>query len=124
MPTATAGMPAATAPISPKPAGFTKPAGFSRPQTAKAEEDDEPKKDHPAILAISVIALLILAYVCYMQYETDQLPNRQSDDMRVFGAPGAASSDDDSAGAGSLSDDDDSADEESSDEDSDDGEEE
>lgn len=116
MPTATASMPAATAPISPKPAGFTKPAGFSRPQTAKVEEDDEPKKDHPAILAISVIALLILAYVCYVQYETDQLPNRQSDDMRVFGAPGTASADEDSSGAGSLSDDEDSSDEDSSDE--------
>lgn len=106
-------MPAATAPISPTPSGFTKPAGFSHTKDMAADDDDEPKKDHPVILGIAVVALLLMAYVCYMQYNIDQMPGRQSDDMRVFGAPGAGSSEDSAPSA---------ADEESDSEDSGDSE--
>lgn len=92
MPTATVAMPTATTPTSPKASGFTKPSGFGQSQNLKEDDDEEPKKDHPLVLGIAVLTLLLMAYVCYMQYGTDQMPGRQSDDMRVFGAPGAGDS--------------------------------
>lgn len=93
MPTATVGISPAAAPVSSKPSGFTKPSGFGHSQNRKEEDDDEPKKDHPVVIGIAVLSLLLMAFVCYTQYNIDQMPNRQSDDMRVFGAPGSGDTD-------------------------------
>lgn len=94
MPTATVAVkPTPAEPASPKLPGFTKPSGFGHSQNQKEEDDDEPKKDHPVIIGIAVLSLLLMAFVCYVQYSIDQMPNRQSDDMRVFGAPGSGDSD-------------------------------
>jgi len=81
-------MPAATAPIG-KPAGFTKPAGFAKPagfgKPAAADDDDEPKKDHPVVLTLAILSVLVMGFVCFLQYQIDQTPGRLSE--YVFGAP-------------------------------------
>ncbi len=97
-------MPAATAPIGKpagfaKPAGFTKPAGFSRPKDV--EEDEEPQKMHPVLLGLGIVAILLMAFLCWMQYSIDQTPGRVTEGL--FGKPTADASAD--AGADYASDD-------------------
>lgn len=85
-------MPTATAPVG-KPAGFTKPAGFSKPagfgkKAAEVEEeDDEPKKDSPVIIVLAALTVIVMALVCFKQYQTDQTPGRVSE--YTFGSPTA-----------------------------------
>lgn len=90
---ATASMPSATVPVA-KPAGFTKPAGFSKPagfgKTAPVEEDDEPKKDSPVLVVLAALSLIVVGLMCWVQYQTDQLPGRVTDADRLFGSPAAA----------------------------------
>lgn len=86
-------MPTATAPIGKpagfaKPAGFTKPAGFSRPKDA--EEDEEPQKLHPVLLGLGIVAILLMAFLCWMQYSIDQTPGRVTEGL--FGKPTADAS--------------------------------
>lgn len=108
-------MPTATAPIG-KPAGFTKPAGFAKPagfgKPAADEDDDEPRKDHPVILTLAIVSVLLMALFCFKQYQVDQTPGRASD--YLFGNPSAASSDssyEESSDDSSSSDDEESPDE-------------
>lgn len=118
MPTATVAVSPTAAPVSPKISGFSKPSGFGHSKNQKEDDDDEPKKDHPLILGIAVLSLLLMAFVCYVQYGIDQMPNRQSDDMRVFGAPGSGDSDsaeDFSSGAADESEEEDTGSSEESD---------
>ena len=84
-------MPTATAPIGKpagfaKPAGFTKPAGFSRPKDT--EEEEEPQKLHPVLLGLGIVAILLMAFLCWMQYSIDQTPGRVTEGL--FGKPSTA----------------------------------
>ncbi len=98
-------MPTATAPIGKpagfaKPAGFTKPAGFSRPKDT-AEEDEEPQKTHPVLLGLGIVTILLMAFLCWMQYSIDQTPGRVTEGL--FGKPVAGAAAD--AGSDYSSDD-------------------
>lgn len=120
-------MPVATAPIG-KPAGFSKPAGFTKPTgfgKPAADEDDEPRKDHPVILVLAIVSVLLMAFFCFLQYQVDQTPGRVSE--YLFGNPSAASADssydesadddaDESADDSEGSDEEEPADEEAADE--------
>ncbi len=90
-------MPKATVPVS-KPSGFSKPAGFGKP--AAADDTEDLRKDHPVVLTILSIALLLCGYFVYIQFEIDQVKERTSYQTAFFGNPieeGTASTSSDDA---------------------------
>jgi len=90
-------MPSATVPVG-KPGGFTKPAGFTKPsgfgkKAAEPVEEEEPQKDSPVLTVLASLALIIVGLMCWVQYQTDQVPGRVTDADRVFGTPAAPGED-------------------------------
>ncbi len=77
-------MPKATVPVA-KPAGFSKPAGFGRP--AGDDDIEDIRKDHPVVLTLLSLAVLLAGYFIYIQYEIDQTPERVTYQEAFFGDP-------------------------------------
>ena len=67
--------------------GFTKPAGFSK--QAPPVDDAEEQKPNLVVLVVSIIGLLLALGFCWIEYETDQTPDRITNSERIFGDPAA-----------------------------------
>ena len=47
----------------------------------------------PWLIVLAALALIIVGLMCWVQYQTDQLPGRATDADRVFGTPAAPAED-------------------------------
>ena len=92
--------------------GAAKPT--AKKKAAEIIEEDEPKATHPTVLAVTIIALLAVLYLCFQQYTIDTTFGRITEPTFGWPEDGSAAASDEEAAEEEASDE--AAEEESGDE--------